>query len=224
MSTTCPCTSEEQETCVVRKGTIDRQLLLDAALRVAGRVGFDGLTMRMVADELGVSAMAAYRHVPSRETLISMVTDQLSAGVEIPDEHDGTWDQRLRRIECEAFALRAPFPGQPDSAELTGGPQLERMVNGVMDLLIEAGFDEADAATAFEVIWAYFHGQLHMSENLLRSRAQSSAAPEVPTPPVLARLVSHLPSLSPEDLFVRGLDILLDGLRAKLAAQSAARA
>ena len=69
--------------------------------------------MRMVADELGVSAMAAYRHVPSREALISLVTDRLAASVSVPAPSTGTWDERLRQIELDAFAARAAFPASP---------------------------------------------------------------------------------------------------------------
>ena len=57
---------------MARRASFDRQTLVEAALRVARRVGLDALSMRMVAEELGVSAMAAYRHVPNRETLINL--------------------------------------------------------------------------------------------------------------------------------------------------------
>ena len=51
----------------IKRGTIDQRAVVDAATAVARRVGLAWMTMRMVADELGVSAMAAYRHVPNRD-------------------------------------------------------------------------------------------------------------------------------------------------------------
>jgi AcrR family transcriptional regulator len=204
---------------VTKKGTIDQEILADAAMRVGRRVGFDRVTMRMVADELGVSPMAAYRHVPSREALINLVTDRLASAVTVPDPAVGAWDERLRQIEHDAFAARAVFPGQPDSAELAGGPEHDRLADGVLDILTEAGLTDEEAAVAFEVIWAYFQGQLRVCEPLLRARADGDEAPEAPMAPSLARVMDRLPGTTPEDFFELGLEIFLDGLRARLAAR-----
>jgi AcrR family transcriptional regulator len=205
---------------VTKKGTIDQEILVDAAMRVGRRVGFERVTMRMVADELGVSPMAAYRHVPSREALINMVTDRLAATVTVPDRSAGTWDQRLRQIEIDAFTARAAFPGQPDSAELAGGPEQDRLADGVLDILVEAGLSDEDAAVAFQVIWAYFQGQLRVCEPLLQARAEGDDIPDLPMAPSLARVVARVPTFTPEDFFERGLEIFLDGLRARLASSN----
>ncbi|HEY4332551.1 MAG TPA: TetR/AcrR family transcriptional regulator [Ilumatobacteraceae bacterium] len=203
---------------MAKKGSIDQEVVAEAALRVARRVGFEGLTMRMVADELGVSAMAAYRHIPSREALVNLVTDRLATTVEIPHDESAPWHERLMAIERSAFAARAAFPGQPDTAELAGGPEHDRIASGVMNILAEAGLDDDDAAVAFQVIWAYFQGQLRICEPLLRSRAEGIDLPETPMSPSLARVMASVPSMSPEDFFERGMEIFLDGLRARLAA------
>lgn len=205
---------------MTKKGTIDQQILVDAAMRVGRRVGFERITMRMVADELGVSPMAAYRHVPSREVLINLVTDRLAAGVTVPAAGTGTWDERLRKIELDAFAARAAFPGQPDTAELAGGPEHDRLAEGVLDILLEAGLSDDEAAVAFEVIWAHFQGQLRICEPLLRARAVGDDVPETPMAPSLARVMHQLPDATPEDFFELGLDIFLDGLKARIAAKT----
>jgi AcrR family transcriptional regulator len=208
---------------VTKKGTIDQENLVDAAMRIGRRVGFERVTMRMVADELGVSPMAAYRHVPSREALINLVTDRLAATVAVPDPSVGTWDERLRQIELDAFAARAAFPGQPDSAELAGGPEHDRLAGGVLDILAEAGLTDEEAAVAFQVIWAYFMGQLRVCEPLLRARADGDEVPETPMAPSLARVMERAPASTPEGFFELGLDIFLDGLRARLATRSGAQ-
>ena len=48
-----------------RPPTIDREAVLDTALRLLDDEGVEALTMRRLASELGVSAMAPYRHVGS---------------------------------------------------------------------------------------------------------------------------------------------------------------
>jgi AcrR family transcriptional regulator len=206
-----------------RKGSIDRQTVVDAAYRVATRVGLDRMSMRMVADELGVSTMAAYRHVPDRETLVGLVADQLAASVEVPDPDSGPWDQRLLELERSAFRASSLVPSQPDSTVIFPGPNQRRIVDGSMKILAEAGFDDEEAAVAFEVIWAYFQGQLRVYDLLVAGRD----GPDGPTEPRARPLldpVMRMPQLSPEEYFERGFVILLDGLRARLAEKQATTA
>ena len=44
---------------------LSQERIIEAALHVAKRMGFDRLTMRALADELGVTPMAAYYYVKS---------------------------------------------------------------------------------------------------------------------------------------------------------------
>jgi AcrR family transcriptional regulator len=206
-----------------KKASFDRQDLLEAALKVARRVGLDALSMRMVAEELGVSAMAAYRHVPSRESLVAWVADELAAEVRLPPPEFGTWDQRLRALELAAFRARAVVPGQPETAVLTAGPHHRRIADGVMEILIDAGLTPEDAAVAFEVLWAYFQGQLRIYDQLM---VRDVDDPHGATPRWLGleEIIQRVPSLSAEDFFDRGFEILLDGLRVRIEATRRARA
>jgi AcrR family transcriptional regulator len=201
-----------------KRGTLDQRAVIDAATAVARRVGLDGLTMRMVADELGVSAMAAYRHVPNRESLVSLVADELGAAVAVPDPASGTWDERLRALQLSAFAGRSTVTGTTDVASvelMLQGKHTQRIVRGMMEILADAGFDEEDAALAFEVVWAYFVGQLNAYEVIVAPRV-NHADQGTELWPILGQAGDGTP-VSPEEYFERGFDILLDGLRARLA-------
>lgn len=206
---------------MARKASFDRQTLVEAALRVARRVGLDALSMRMVADELGVSAMAAYRHVPNRETLVNWVADEVTKGVRIPDPDTGTWQERLRQLEQRAFLANLTLPGQ-SAAAVHIGPHQRRLIDGVLEILREAGFDEEEAVIAFEVIWAYFQGQLRVYDTLLSAEDGVIHGPDSGIWTGLARIMDTAPSISPADYFDRGFDLLLDGLTARLAAKQAA--
>jgi AcrR family transcriptional regulator len=193
--------------------------VVEAALRVARRVGFDGLSMRMVADELGVSAMAAYRHIPNRQTLLELVADELYAAVPVPPPEAGPWDERLRQLERAAFREAISVPGQP--VVRASGSNQRRLADGVMAILADAGFRDEDAAVAFEVIWAYSLGQQRLYQGL------TPPPGAIPKPanqsglwPTLAEVVGTTPGVGPEDYFDRGFEILLDGLRARLAMTS----
>ena len=172
--------------------------------------------MRMVAEELGVTPMAAYRHVPTREALVAWVADEMSADVQVPHPESGTWDERLRELERAAFRAGAALPGWPPTTMATAGPNHRRIVDGVLAILTEAGFNEEDAAVAFEVIWAYFEGQLRIYSRLTTMDDDEPDYPLRRLWPDLARVMKKVPTLSPDDFFDRGFEILLDGLRCRI--------
>jgi TetR/AcrR family transcriptional regulator, tetracycline repressor protein len=200
---------------VTKRGSIDRDAVLDAALRVARRVGLDGLSMRMVAEELGVSAMAAYRHVPNREALVSLAADQLASTIQVPTT--GTWQERLLQLQREAFRAGIEVPGQVDTTVLTWGPNHRRLLDSMLTILTDAGFDDDDVTVAFELMWAYMIGQIRIHEHLVTRR--DAVTPEGPTSsyPILAAVIDRVPSIPPEEYFERGFAILLEGLEARLA-------
>jgi AcrR family transcriptional regulator len=49
---------------------LSRDRVLDAAIRVADRGGVATITMRRVAQELGVEAMSLYHHVPNKDAIL----------------------------------------------------------------------------------------------------------------------------------------------------------
>jgi TetR/AcrR family transcriptional regulator, tetracycline repressor protein len=204
---------------VSRPATLDRRAVVQAALRVARRVGFDALSMRMVADELGLSAMAAYRHIPNRQVLLELVVDELYAPVPVPSPASGRWDERLRELERAAFREATSVPGQPPV--LASGPNQRRLADGVMAILADAGFGAEEAAVAFEVVWAYSIGQQRVYQGLTRPNGAGVVPDMMHLSPTLAEVVQTAPGLVPEDYFDRGFEILLDGLRTRLASAAA---
>jgi TetR/AcrR family tetracycline transcriptional repressor len=205
---------------VAKRGSIDQEAVLDAALRVAHRVGLNGLSMRMVADELGVSPMAAYRHVADRDTLVSLVADRLASTIVIPDPDSAPWDERLRQLQKATFFALTAVPGQSDSVVVTWGPNHVRIVNGMIGILEDAGFDDEEVAVAFELVWAFFIGQARINERLVARQQAFAHGSRSDAYPVLARVMRRAPNVSPEEYFDRGFDIILDGLRLRLAAQA----
>lgn len=83
--------------------------MLEAAAQVAEREGFQRLSMRLVARELGVSAMALYRHVADKDDLLDGLVERLLAEVRIPDA-SLPWQTRLRGLAHELRSLAARHP------------------------------------------------------------------------------------------------------------------
>jgi TetR/AcrR family transcriptional regulator, tetracycline repressor protein len=188
--------------------SLDRETVVAAAVQVARRVGMGGLTMRLLAEELHASPMAAYRHVPNREALVELVADELLSAVPVPPREAGSWDQRLHQLERAAFRQLAGVARYTELAMPPRGPHHQRLVDGVLDILADAGFSPEDTTVAFEAIWAYTTGQLYLFEE---GQATTTKWPG------LANVLAEQPDLSPEAYFDRGFELLLDGLRARAA-------
>ncbi|MEV0145676.1 MULTISPECIES: TetR/AcrR family transcriptional regulator [unclassified Nonomuraea] len=71
--------------------------IADAAQTILVSEGAEAVTMRRVADMAGVSAMAAYKHYPSRQALLDAVADrafrELAEGWGVRAQ-DGSWEDR----------------------------------------------------------------------------------------------------------------------------------
>jgi AcrR family transcriptional regulator len=145
-----------------------------AGRMVAERVGARALTMRMLAAELGVSTMAAYRHVVSKTELLALIADDILRGVTIPSPQDGEWDAQLEILESSAFSQISLVPDLWDLLPPGRTLPAELRLNGVVaDILLRAGFAPVSAAWAQEAIFGYVFGQVH-----LRMRVASTVLSE----------------------------------------------
>jgi AcrR family transcriptional regulator len=132
-----------------RPEAVDRPTLIAAALRVIDTEGIGALTMRRLATELGVSPMAPYRHVASKEELLRVVAAEVVARIEVPA--GGCWDADLERF-FEIFRERLLH--HPGVAGLFAGTTfLSEVVYEVSEpilaSLLAAGFDPDTAVSLF---------------------------------------------------------------------------
>lgn len=98
---------------MARPRQVDRDTILSAGLDIADHQGLGGLTMRAVADRLGVTPMALYRHVHDKDDLLAGIVERLLDELPEPDL-DAPWDVQLASMgrAVRASARRHPtvFP------------------------------------------------------------------------------------------------------------------
>lgn len=75
-----------------------------AALQVLDADGGEALTMRRVADQIGVSASSLYGYVDNKEELVQLVLDRLFEEVEVPPT-GGNWQETLRELGRATLAM-----------------------------------------------------------------------------------------------------------------------
>jgi len=143
---------------VTRRERLNRARVLRAAVELADDSGFDALTMRKLAERLGVVPMALYKHVADKDELLDGMIDLVFAEAEIPADTDWRIAMRVRARSIRAALLRHPWAvGRMESG--TPGPANLRHHNAVLECLRgEAGFPSRMAVHAYSVMDAYVHG------------------------------------------------------------------
>lgn len=135
--------------------------ILDRALRLIRADGVESLSMRKLAQALGVAPMSLYHHVGNRAELIERVMDALLAQVPTPPAHAEGWQHQLRNLGLSILDLLAWHPGiaraitmRPPTAES------RRVTRYTADVLLAAGFDQHTAVLCLATFHTYLYGVL----------------------------------------------------------------
>src|SRR5262245_22734373 len=130
-----------------KQRTLDQGQVVRAALVLLDELGLDELTMRRLAERLGVRAASLYRHVRNKDELLTLLGDEISA--EIPlTRAVGSWRDRLTEM---AWNVRRGLLAHRDAARVLAntppvGPRRLRHIESVLETLRMSGLDDRDAA------------------------------------------------------------------------------
>ena len=91
---------------------LNREEIVTAALRVAEAEGPGAVSMRRIAKELGVGTMSLYHHIPTKDDLLDLMTDQVMGELVLPDDPLGdTWQEGLTAISRRTREVYRATPG-----------------------------------------------------------------------------------------------------------------
>lgn len=203
---------------------LSREQVLRAAIAHADAGGLAALTMRQLAEILGVAPMALYRHVASKDDLIDAMVDVVFAEIGVP-AGGGDWKTAMRR---RAIAVRDALSRHPWAVGLmesrrTPGPANLRHHDAVIGRLRAAGFDIEMAAHAYSLLDSYIYGFALTRMSLpfgpgeeVAEMAHTMLAPfPVNEYPNLVEFISEhamRPGYDYGDEFEYGLDLILGSL------------
>jgi AcrR family transcriptional regulator len=95
--------------------------IVEAAIEIADAEGLDAVSMRRVADALGVGTMSLYRYVPGKRELLALMRDTVFGTVAPDGRAAAGWREQLERWAGEAWEMQR---GHPWLLELGGGRRL----------------------------------------------------------------------------------------------------
>ncbi|MCM0619708.1 TetR/AcrR family transcriptional regulator C-terminal domain-containing protein [Nocardioides bruguierae] len=181
-----------------------RSDVVSTALRVLDAHGLADLTMRRLAAELDVRPSALYHHVADKQTLLAAVADELLARGRRPATAHA-WPDRVREV---AVGLRDALLAWTDGAELVGtvvgfGLGGTAPLRDLEEALAGSGLPDDLVPVAARTVWHFTLG--HTWEE--QTHLQAGAAGAIPDEPLGTR--------DPGAAFTAGLELVLDGLRAR---------
>ncbi|WP_026925121.1 TetR/AcrR family transcriptional regulator [Glycomyces arizonensis] len=92
-----------------RKGlTVDA--VVDAAIAIADAEGLEAVTMRRIAQSLGVAPMTLYTYVPGKAELIVLMLDALYAAMPRTETTGRLWRERLAAVARDNYAMYRAHP------------------------------------------------------------------------------------------------------------------
>jgi AcrR family transcriptional regulator len=210
---------------------LTRQRVLRAAVALADRGGVGALSMRKLAQELGVEAMSLYHHVANKDDILDGIVDVVFAEIELPTGEAG-WRAAMRRraISAREALRRHPWATGLMESRSTPGPANIRHHDAVLGVLRNAGFPIELAAHAYSLLDSYIYGfalqeaslPFHTPEETAEVAQTIMAEFPADEYPYLAEIATDYvlqPGYDYGNEFLYGLDLILDGLaRARDAA------
>ena len=196
--------------------------IVDAGRNVVERSGWECLSLRAVAAELGVTPMALYRHVEHADALSALVLESIiddTAGVEHTGDLAGdlaSWARAFRtslaRFDGVAGWLLTHWFESP--------AMLER-VEGLLELSAEHDIDGFDAVAVTNAVFTYVVMRCE-AERVVRTggavrRALRTSGTSRPLPRLTA-LVAYYATAEFDTHFEYGLHALIGGLLARVLA------
>ncbi|WP_405110372.1 TetR/AcrR family transcriptional regulator C-terminal domain-containing protein [Micromonospora sp. NBC_01405] len=222
--------AEQAET--LRRAPLSRDRVLSAAVTLADEAGIESLSMRNLAQDLGVVPMALYKHVANKNELLDGMIDVVVGEID-PPVLDADWKRVIREriLSAREVLLRHPWASIAIESRNEATPAILGYLDSMVGTLRKGGFS---TDLAHHVMHAMGSRMLGFSQELFdasrRAGRSGMAEPEPPAafPAEAAAQFPHLAAIataaSHDDASVVGqgcddqfefefaLDLLLDGI------------
>ncbi|MEV4314306.1 TetR/AcrR family transcriptional regulator [Actinocrispum sp. NPDC049592] len=207
-----------------RKHALTRAEVVRAGIALADAEGVAGLTMRGVADALGVSTpMSLYRYVLNKDGLVDLMLDAVSAEVDVPAEPGPDWRADVRGVALGLWRMigRHRWYAELVDSRPPFGPNTMRRAGYLLTVLQNAGL--TPAVVYASLVDNYVTGtamsvsrEIAMLQRFgIASTQDLQAYTGEMANDSLVEWVQDMPEMTSDERFELGLDCLLDGIGAR---------
>ena len=194
---------------------LNADLIFSSALRLVDDEGLEALTMRHLAETIGVATMSLYSHVATKEDLLRGVLNLATSEFSLPGSETPPWEA-LRTVsrEFREIALRHPnLVPLIMQAPPTGAEGL-RTLEIALDALRRAGMEPALTAPAYRLMASFVIGFVSLEcGGFFRPvdvAAGDRVAPiEARALPRVAEMARYLAEWDAGEEFEKGMDAII---------------
>lgn len=209
---------------------LSRDQVLQAAVSFADQNDLKALSMRKLAESLGVEAMSLYNHIKNKEDLYDGLVEIVVAKIDAPTVGDN-WKgaMRQRAISAHEVLLNHPWAAKLMVSRANVGPAMLHYVDATIGCLLSAGFSYEMADRAWNAIDSHVYGFTLLELNFPFEQSEYSEVAESFMPQIPEDEYPYLHGMSQQVIdgshdgvqdFNFGLDLVLDGLERMLISQS----
>ena len=206
------------------RAPLSRKRVLEAAIGLADEAGIGSLTMRRLAQELGVEAMTLYYYVSNKDDILNGMVDIVVGEIELPSP-GADWKAAIRRTAISAYEVLQLHPWAASLMLSSSGISQSRLryMDGLLGSLRQAGFSAEMTDHGYHALESHIIGfTLWVVGMNLGSQEELAALatdflrdlPRDRLPYLAEHTEQHLKPRNPDDEgeFAFGLDLILDGL------------
>ncbi|MEW1748898.1 TetR/AcrR family transcriptional regulator [Streptomyces angustmyceticus] len=223
-----------------RRSPLERDDIVRAAVAVADEGGAQALTMTAVAKRLGpYTPMALYRYVLSKDGLVDLMLDSVTAEIPVPDAPGDDWRADLHALATESWAMvkRHLWYAQLMPTRPPLGPHLMRRTEFLLQVLVGQGLPVGEAMTYAALLDRHILGsaQQEAEELAMRRRyglhspqqlgeaitAARALAAEGGRHPLLTEWMTAPSGAGMDEQFALSLAFLVEGIAARLPGRDA---
>lgn len=207
---------------------LSRDAIVDATLQLTA--AGDQVTFRALGTLLGADPTAVYRHFRDKDELLRATYDQMMLDARARVDESASWRSQFRQLALSAWesSEKHPHIGVDAPVLTTGGPGELACIDLMLRLLREAGLGPDDVVRFYGVIASYI---LSVSANLSAVRLAAIArgtdasttwlydvrGVDAERYPEIAASRNQLSDLSNDDVYLTGIDVLLDAVQTAAA-------
>jgi AcrR family transcriptional regulator len=211
--------------CQVAEERLSKASVAERALSLADQEGLEAVTIRRLAQKLGVTPMALYWHFKNKDELLLGMVDHVLSGVRANRTATDPWQKQLRAMVEVLVRVMRDHPSLPDLLHLVDkdrATSFSRATNDALALLTQAGFTVEEG---FWIASYLLHGAIGLvaaqpgcpqvvppeeaGEWRRQRRLELEALPAQEFPMLIAFADTYNREPDPEQYFGFGIDLLM---------------
>lgn len=218
------------------KPKLTTHAIVTTAIALADTDGLAALSMRRLAEQLGVAPMSLYTYLPGKAELVDLMLDAVTGELPLLTELPGSWRSRLETWARAALASyqRHPWVLQVGTAHPPMGPAEVTWSDSAFRALSGLGLTDHETVATVNAIEGFVRGTAHRAVDAARVAHDTGLGDQEwydSRAPLLERMITpeRFPTITrlhhsgifeqPADAFEFGLARLLDGLELLLASR-----